>query len=127
MKKIFLFLSIFVVLSSCSTSKSTKEDTGGKTATIEQIASNNFGDDYKLTYNKSKKFVAITKKLETEPYTLKIMVYDLKNSKVLWGKKALKGQIEWISRHELQVSYVTKENKRNILIYDTKTKQTSYK
>ena len=126
MKKIFLFLSIFVVLSSCSTSKSTK-DTVGKTATIEQIASNNFGDNYNLVYNKSKKFVAITKKLETDPYTLKIMVYDLKNSKILWGKKALKGRIEWISRHELQVSYVTKENKRNILIYDTKTKQTSYK
>jgi len=126
MKKLFFFVTIFIVLSSCSTSKSAKE-TEGKTATVEQIAANNFGENYKLNYNKSKKFVAITKKLDTEPYTLKIMVYDTKNKKILWGKKALKGRIEWISRHELQVTYFTKENKKNVLIYDTKTKQVIYK
>jgi len=126
MKKLFFFISIFIVLSSCSTSKSAKE-AEGKTATVEQIAANNFGENYKLNYNKSKRFVAITKKLDTEPYTLKIMVYDIKNKKILWGKKALKGRIEWISRHELQVTYFTKENKRNVLIYDTKTKQVIYK
>ena len=126
MKKLFFFISIFIVLSSCSTSKSAKE-AEGKTATVEQIAANNFGENYKLNYNKSKRFVAITKKLDTEPYTLKIMVYDNKNKKILWGKKALKGRIEWISRHELQVTYFTKENKRNVLIYDTKTKQVLYK
>jgi len=126
MKKLFFFVTIFIALSSCSTSKSAKE-AEGKTATIEQIAANNFGENYKLNYNKSKKLVAITKKLETDPYTLKIMVYDTKNKKVLWGRKALKGRIEWISRHELQVTYVTRENKRNVLIYDTKTKQVLYK
>ena len=126
MKKLFFFVTIFIVLSSCSISKSAKE-AEGKTATVEQIATNNFGENFKLNYNKSKRFVAITKKLDTEPYTLKIMVYDIKNKKVLWGKKALKGRIEWISRHELQVTYFTKENKKNVLIYDTKTKQVLYK
>jgi len=126
MKKLFFFVTIFIVLSSCSISKSAKE-AEGKTATVEQIAANNFGENYKLNYNKSKRFVAITKKLDTDPYTLKIMVYDTKNKKVLWGKKALKGRIEWISRHELQVTYFTKDNKRNVLIYDTKTKQVIYR
>ncbi len=126
MKNIFLYLAVFFVFSSCSTSKSAKK-AEGKSATVEQVAANNFGNNFKLLYNKSKKYVAITKKIDSDPYTLKIMVYDTKAGSILWGKKALKGRLEWISRNELQVTYVTKDNKRNILIYNTKNKQVSYK
>ncbi len=126
MKNILIYLGVIFVLGACSTSKSTKE-AEGKTASVEQIAKNNFGDDFKITYNKSKRFAAITKKMDTEPYQLKIMVYDTKTAKILWGKKALKGKADWISRNELQVSYVTKQYKRNVQIYNAKTKQVSYK
>ncbi len=126
MRNILIYLGVIFVLGACSTTKSAKE-AKGEVASIEQIAKNNFGDDFKITYNRSKKYAAITKKLDTEPYQLKIMVYDTKTNKILWGKKALKGKIEWISRNELQVSYVTKQNKRNIQIYNAKTKQVSYK
>lgn len=121
-----IFLGVIFVLSSCSTSKNTKA-TEVKIASVEEIAKNNFGDNAIVTYSRFKKFAAISKKLDTDPFILKIMVYDMKNKSILWGKKAIKGKIKWISRNELKVDYLTKQNKRNTLIYNAKTKQTSYK
>ncbi|HHH52475.1 MAG TPA: hypothetical protein ENK91_02360 [Bacteroidetes bacterium] len=81
-------------------------------------------------YNKNYKFAAIYKRLEEDhngKIPVKIMVIDLKNNKIIWGRKAFNGKLEWISKYKLQIDYKTKDNKRSSMIYDVKKKQVLYK
>lgn len=116
-------------MSSCLVGKS-KKDIAKIQADTEVIAKNNFGSDYKISYNKTHDFAAISKKIKlnanAEKNTLKIMVFDIKNNKTIWGRKAIKGNLEWISKYKLQVQYLNKEKRKSTLIYDAKTKEISY-
>lgn len=126
MKKILLILPVFFLLSSCISSKKIEEIN----TRTEKIAANNFKSDYKILYNKNYKFAAIYKRLEEDhngKIPVKIMVIDLKNNKIIWGRKAFNGKLEWISKYKLQIDYKTKDNKRSSMIYDVKKKQVLYK
>ena len=129
MKYAVLLLSTLFIMNSCLVGKSKKDIAKIQTET-EALAKNNFESDYSIIYNKTHDFAAISKKIKlksTDDFnTLKIMVFDTKNNKVIWGRKAAKGQLEWTSKYKLQVIYLNKQKRKNTLIYDVKTKEISY-
>ena len=129
MKYALLILSTLFIMNSCLVGKSKKDITKIQTDT-EAIAKNNFDSDYKITYNKTYDFAAISKNIKLNSIddfnTLKVMVFDTKNNKVLWGRKAAKGKLEWTSKYELQIIYLNKEKSKSTLIYNVKTKEISY-
>ena len=125
MKYIILVLSTVFILNSCLVGKSSKSLTKIMSET-ESIAKNNFKSDYTIKYSKSYDFAAVTKKIKLSPNddfnTLKIMVYDTKNKKIIWGRKAIKGNLEWTSKSKFKLKFFTKENKKKVIIFDAETK-----
>jgi hypothetical protein len=125
MKKIIFLLPLIFVLNSCVSSKKIAE----VSVTTEKIAKNNFVSDYKIIYNKNYNFAAIYKSLTKDingNLPVKVMLYDTKNNKIIWGRKAINAKLEWISKNKLQVKYLTRDKKHKTLVYDTKTGKVSY-
>jgi len=130
MKKLFVILiSTIFILGSCSSRKNAKE-IAAITEKTERTAKNNFKDNYDIAYNKSYDYAIITKKLESmnegENYTLKIMIYDIENNKVLWGKKAGDGSATWKSKNEVLINALGRTKSMNRFIYNTKKKRVNY-
>ncbi len=126
MKKIIFLLPLVFVLNSCISSKKIAEIS----TTTEKIAKNNFISNYKILYNKNYKFAAIYKRLKKDingDIPVKIMLYDIKNNKIIWGRKAINAKVEWISKNKLQVRYISRDKKHKTLFYDTKLKKILYK
>lgn len=130
MKKLLvvLFSAIFV-FSACSFGKNAKE-IEAISANTEKIAKNNFRDNYDITYNKSYDSAVITKRLDplnpNEDYSLKIMIYDIKNNKVLWGKKAGNGSASWRSKNEVLINYMNRTGQMTKIIYNLKKNRAEY-
>ncbi len=125
MKRIIFLLPVIFVLNSCISSKKIAEIS----TSTEKIAKNNFISGYNILYNKNYNFAAIYKTLKKDingNTPVKIMVYDTKNNKIIWGRKAINAKLEWVAKNKLQVKYLTKDKKHKTLIYDTKLRKPLY-
>ena len=118
-----------LTLLSCSPKVTTEETPIGKSATLDAVAKNNFKADYKILYNSDKSFAAVysDSKTDGDEYSnMKILLFDNKNNKIVWGRKAYKGSLIWESKSKLKVDYYDNNNKKNTVIYDTKKKEVTY-
>lgn len=127
LKSYIFFVAFFFI--ACSPKTAQNVEPGGQFNSLEAVARNNFKSDYKILYNSNKTFAAVyeEKKMDTENNpNVKIMLYDVKNNSIVWGRKAYRGSISWESNSKLKVDYYDSNNKRSTVIYDTKTKEVTY-
>ncbi len=129
-RKALFILSIFLIYS-CGTTKSSSMINDIKAKT-ESVAKNNFKGDYDISYSKGYDFAAVTEKQEIKnekfgEYRLKTMVYSVKDSKIIWGNKAVDGKLKWISKNELSIEYKTRDGAPATLIYNAESKKVEHK
>ena len=128
MKKISILLPVIFLISSCIVGKNAKTIDAIK-QNVETVAKNNFGNGYKILFNKNYDYAVVYKKVKSavgDKNMIKIMVYDCKNKEVLWGKKAIKAKLQWDGKYKLRINYITKAGKPATIVYDAKNKQVSY-
>ena len=74
---------------------------------IQQIAQENFKENYSLLYNESRSKVCIYKAWKTRPSdieeTISFLVFDPEKEEIIFKKTHPKAKIRWVSEAELEV------------------------
>ncbi len=135
LRNIFLFISLFLFLNACSSSKEGREEHQPELPIYKKIAEEKFNKDYKVESNSDSTYLIIyysTKNKITELATpLKFFVYNTKSKKVIFQDNLANGHVEWINNYQLKVSTIPEiikgnkeENKQMFgYIYDVVTKR----
>lgn len=126
MKRI-IFLIILVTFGiACKTKKVVQTDEQLLPPNIELLAKNNFKGDFKILYNSNKEYAAIyeilPEDLKNNAPTLKVMIYNVKENLVQWGRKAENGKLYWEEKYKLKIEY-TLGGKNMTLYYNPKSKK----
>jgi len=75
---------------------------------LQQIATEHFGEKYRIQYNTSKSFASISKETKTRKNeifpTLSFLVYDIQQKKILHQEVVARAQLKWASDTTLEIS-----------------------
>lgn len=117
LRNIFIFISFFLFLNACGSSKGEGEELHPGTPIYKKIAEEKFKDDYKVESNSDSTYLIIyyspSNKLKSLNPPLKFFVYNTSAQKVIFQDNLANGNIKWKNNHQFIVTTIPEIVKGN--------------
>lgn len=107
LRNIFFFISLFLFLNSCGSSKKETEELQSHPPTYKKIAEQNFNNHYKVEFNIDSTYIIVyyspkSKLISLNP-PLRFFVYNTSTKRVIFRDNLANGEVKWKNNHQFIV------------------------